>query len=556
MGALASYTHTDETVYTPTVTGSGKVSVKEDRLIGYAGNTAGLDYSGYWVLTKSGTPMLKTFVATEDIYDGSQLTSIFKLDTFGKTLTDAEEVGAGRYAIKLTGKTKDDYTAYGSALDADIFDAYGNDQSSDLNSEGVYNMVYTSAACGDASNDDWTVNVTFVPKNGTLTITISSVDVLSQHLKADSIVSYAAEDGYTTSGLIPTFHMVEQNYQSPAASYVIQLSNGHLIVIDGGINSEAPYLMEYLESLVPEGTKPIIEAWVLSHAHMDHIDAFRGFVTNASTYQGKLYLEGVYYSEVSDVVMSKYDDSHHHYTPYINRIGSVFKTTLGKEPQVYRMYTGQRFTFDTVVMDVMLANEQFTLSDYTRASQVSNPSVFNETSTWTMFTINGKKLLTAGDSNYIGKEFVVDNYSKEYLTVDIFTALHHGENINREQSADWSLTEGYHTDNDSFSNAITVKGAVLYAYPTDWNNETDRTTIKYRIQSFMKLQRQKGMSGIATSYESGSTGSKNPEDYFYHGQGTVVLTFGDTITANVKKHNNWVNDYAPAATPIEQQNIM
>ena len=550
VGALTSYTHTDETVYTPTVTGSGNVSVKEDRLIGYAGNTASLDYSGYWVLTKSGTPMLKSFVKADDIYDGSQLTNLFKLDTFSKTLANAEEVGAGRYTIKITGSTKAIYDQYCEALDAGIFDPYNNDQSSDLNSEGVYNKVYTSSACGDASNNDWYINATFLTTSGTsgtITITVSSAEVLSQHLKADSIVSYEAEDGYTTSGLTPTFHMIEQKFQEPAASYVIQLSNGHLIVIDGGINSEAPYLMEYLESLVPEGKKPIVEAWVLSHAHMDHIDSFRGFVTEASKYQGKLYLEGIYFSEASDVVMSTYDDGHHHYTPYLHRIGSVFQTTKGKEPQIYRMYTGQRYTFDTVVMDVMLANEQFTLSDYVRASQVTNPSVFNETSTWTMFTINGKKLLTAGDSNYIGKEFIVNNYSEDYLTVDIFTALHHGENINREKGS--SLV---YPTNDDFSNAITVKGAVLYAYPTDWYQEQSKTTIMKRIKVFMELQVSKGMSGIAATYESGSTAGSNPEDYFYHGQGTVVLTFGDSITANVKAHNDWVNEYAPDTTTTEE----
>ena len=556
IGALTSYTHTDETVYTPTVTGSGNVSVKADRLVGYAGNTASLDYNTYWVLTNNGTPMLKTFVAAENIYDGSQLTGIFKLDTVGKTLADAEEVGGGRYTIKLTGKTKDDYTAYCNALDAGVFDAYGNDQSSDLNAEGVYNMIYTSAACGDTANDDWVVNVTFLQKSGVLTITVSSVDKLSQHLKADSIEAYSATDGYTTSGLTPTFHMIEQKTQKPAASYVIQLSNGHFVVIDGGFKAEAPYLMEYLESLVPEGTKPIVEAWIISHAHQDHIETLELFVTQATTYQGKLYLEGIYYSEASDKVMSTVnsgkEDGHHHYSAYINRIGSVFQTTTGNEPQVYRMYTGQRYTFDTVdkvVMDVMLATEQFAWSDYQRAENVTNPSVFNETSTWTMFTINGKKLLTAGDSNYIGKEFVVNNYSTAYLTVDIFTALHHGENINREQSKQGGILTEPYTNNDNFSNAISVKGAVLYSYPIHWDDEQTKTTITARVNSFMKLQRQKGMSGIATTYESGSTGSKNPEDYFYHGQGTVVLTFGDdNITANVKAHNDWVNDYAPTTT--------
>ena len=517
---------------TPTVSGSGNVSVKADRLIGYAGNTAGLDYTNYWTLTKNGTPQLATFTSASDKYDGSQLTSLFKLDTVGKTLANAEDVGAGRYTVKLTGKALEDYNAYCEALDAGSFDAWGNDQSSDLNAEGVYNKVFTNA-------DNWVVNVSYMEKTKVLTITVSSVDTLSKHLKASSITAYTAEDGYTTSGLTPTFSMVEQKYTDPASSYVIQLSNGHFIVIDGGINNEAPYLMEYLESLVPEGKKPIIEAWVISHAHMDHMDVFRGFYSNLAKYQGKLYIEGIYFSEANDRIMSTVnageEDGHHHYLAYFKQVGSMFKTTTGAEPQVYRMYTGQRFTFDTVVMDVMLANEQFTWNDYVRAGNVTNPSVFNETSTWTMFTINGKKLLTAGDSNYIGKEFVVDNYSTDYLTVDIFTALHHGENINREQPS-------YSMKNDDFSKAITVKGAVFYSYPTDWYKETSKTTVKARIKEFMELQQDRGMTGFATTYESGSV-STDVKGYFYHGQGTVVLTFGESITANVKAKNDWVNSY-------------
>ena len=515
----------------PTVNGRGYVSKQYDRLIGYAGTTASLDYTNYWALAKEGTPILKYFADSADIYDGSQIDALLELDYWNSAnvaLSKAEEKGQGTYMLTISGSNLTAYNDYLAALDAGIFDAYGNDQSGDLNTEGVYNAIYTSVNCGDSANDDWVVNVTYV--DGTIYISIATGQLLSQHLKADSITAYAAEDGYTTSGLTPTFHMLEEKYYS-ASSYVIQLSNGHLIVIDGGINTEAPYLFEYMQSLVPEGEKPIIEAWVLSHGHYDHVGAMMGIVQNASTYAGKVYLEGIYYNEASEVVLADYasaDDAHHQYMGYIEKISSVFKTTKGGEAEIYRMYTGQRYTFDGVTMDIMLSQELITADDYTSTASGGAGDVFNETSTWTLFTINGKKLLTMGDASEASKERIVDMYSTSYLTVDVFTAMHHGKNINRLSSK----ILGY--PNDSFSQALTVNSVVLYPFTEDLTAESERVGeyVAGRNKAFLN----KMNLGIATTYADGSTGTG---DYFYYGQGTSVLTFGDSITAKVLAHNDW-----------------
>ena len=407
-----------------------------------------------------------------------------------------------------------------------------------MNNEGVYNAIYTSKKCDDTTNDDWVVNVTYVDE--TIYISIATGQPVSQHLKADSIVPYTTEgnevdDGYTTSGLTPTFHMLEEKYYS-ASSYVIRLSNGHFIVIDGGINSEAPYLMDYMTSLIPEdGKKPIIEAWVLSHGHLDHVGAMMGFVQNASVYAGKVYLEGIYFSEPNDSVTTAYDDPHHQYMGYIEKITSVFKTTKGKEADIYRMYTGQRYTFDGVTMDVMMAQELLTASDYAyNESGVEGvKNVFNETSTWTMFTMNGKKLLTAGDAAISSTKRIVSMYSESYLTVDAFTALHHGMNLNRGLSY-----SPFSTNNDAFCSALTVTGVVLYSYQKDWL-DLDANASEYiivdRNQDFIDGQTE--LAGLSTTYADGSTGTAK---YLYYGQGTSVLTFGDDgITAEVKDNFDW-----------------
>jgi L-ascorbate metabolism protein UlaG (beta-lactamase superfamily) len=53
-------------------------------------------------------------------------------------------------------------------------------------------------------------------------------------------------------------------------SFIFQLKNGHFLISDGGMATDLPYLLDYLDSLVPEGEKPIVDGWIISHAHGDH----------------------------------------------------------------------------------------------------------------------------------------------------------------------------------------------------------------------------------------------------------------------------------------------
>ena len=77
----------------PAITGKAGSSVKSDRLIGYTGTSAGLDFVNYWVLTKNSTPGLKTFTATEDIYDSTGINDQLQLTYWDKTVADAEDKG-------------------------------------------------------------------------------------------------------------------------------------------------------------------------------------------------------------------------------------------------------------------------------------------------------------------------------------------------------------------------------------------------------------------------------------------------------------------------------
>ena len=585
-------------------------SPKTNRFIGYAGatdtngNYIGLDFAGNsisdnsgfsgWSFIKGGTPVLTYFVGNTDegkivsseiVRDYNEtvaeIDSLLKLDYWESaksvSYSSAEDKGSGNYVITLPGISYSSeagisYTGYINALTADdsIFTAYENDNDKALNDEGVYNAILTSKIKGDDLNKDWVVIMTYVEGStkgvGTVYISVSMGQPLSTHLKASDVATtdYQAADGYTAETPQKVkFHMLEENYYS-ASSYVIQLSNGHFIIIDGGVDGESDELFAYLKSLIPEeadGTqkKPIVEAWIISHGHVDHCGLLQTVFRHSQLYKNsikdengnirgreyekEIYVEGIYFNEPSAYVTRTYDDGHYPFVGGIKDAARLFNTTGGGHPQIYRMQTGQRYTFDTVKMDILLAQELLTMEEY--ASTASEPGdAFNETSTWTLFTFdegksNEKTLLTAGDGSEASKNKIVAMYGDtEFMTVNVFTALHHGTNLNRLKGNGYSPA----TENDTFSNALTVKDVVLFANRYDFSIENTAVSeskdgkvpavVAQRVNLFLNKMTELGQN-INVEYDPGAT-SKEDNRYFYYGQGTCVLTFGsDKISVRV-----------------------
>ena len=77
---------------------------------------------------------------------------------------------------------------------------------------------------------------------------------------------------------------------SQGNSYVFRTKNGKVVVMDGGVQTEAGYLRGFLGVLGNE-----VEAWFISHPHRDHIGAFSEILKKPDD----LKIKAVYHSEFS-----------------------------------------------------------------------------------------------------------------------------------------------------------------------------------------------------------------------------------------------------------------
>ena len=374
---------------------------------------------------------------------------------------NVEDYGGGTYLLAVNGSTMEEFQAYQTLLEEEGFTKYVDNGETGLDG-AVYTATYTK--------DDLVLTVTHMTKLEKTYLTAAQGLPLSEHLLYQEAYTAGNQEGAKTS-----LHMLEM-YDN-GNSFVIQLKDGHFIVNDGGLAKDLPYLLDYLESLTSEGEKPVIEAWIISHAHGDHVGAFNELIKNSDNME-RIIVEGIYFNEPSSTLCERLDSSVVSQIRYMPMVARNLKTTKGTAPEIYRVQTGQRYYFNDITMDILHTQEQMVYGSYS--------GDYNDSSTWCMFTIEGQKFLHAGDAEFGSVDVVMNTYDKEYFDLDVFAVFHHGINVY-----------------DYFTDFCTLK-TVLYT--------------NYRCGSYYgtgtHAHEEENAHLIAASAES-----------LAHGDGTKVLTF-------------------------------
>ena len=110
--------------------------------------------------------------------------------------------------------------------------------------------------------------------------------------------------------------------------------------------------MDYLESLVPEGEVPVIEAWFITHAHLDHHGVALGLIENKE-YADRIRVNSIYYSDPGKDVKDLFARSSEKVSSlalYAQNVSNALKTSEGDHPKLYKPRVGERYYFNDITV--------------------------------------------------------------------------------------------------------------------------------------------------------------------------------------------------------------
>jgi len=200
-------------------------------------------------------------------------------------------------------------------------------------------------------------------------------------------------------------------------SYVIRLSDGRFIIIDGGREFE-PDAMRLFECLKrsSNGEKPIIAAWILTHPHSDHFHCYIKFM---DMYQDAVEIEKYLFTfpEHDDLVhypavMNKdrrFEDS----SIYTN-IPFMLERMERSGAPIYSPHTGQRYVIGDAVCDVLGSIDD----------TIHRSTNVNSTSLVIRMELGGQIILWGADACF--SELQISEKYGSYLKADILQVPHHG----------------------------------------------------------------------------------------------------------------------------------
>ena len=187
-------------------------------------------------------------------------------------------------------------------------------------------------------------------------------------------------------------------------SYVFQTDRGRLIVMDGGMNEEAPFLSGFLSALGCE-----VEAWFISHPHNDHM----GALTEILKKPGDLKIKKIYHSRFSESLIDReepYNIYAREFYAEIDKLNpSITEVIDLKEP-------GLELKIDGLNLKILgVTNEELA---YT------NP--YNNSSMIIRVWDKAKSIVFLGDAGIECGDKVLNSAFRNDLDCDYLQMAHHG----------------------------------------------------------------------------------------------------------------------------------
>lgn len=205
--------------------------------------------------------------------------------------------------------------------------------------------------------------------------------------------------------------MFKGNESGQQISIVIESNDGQLIVVDGGLKTNAPYLSKYIKS---KGGK--VAAWLLTHPHEDHVGALSVILEQQKVAGHPDFYDidpgQIYFSFAPYSYYEQYEQGYR--LPMIKEVMEDL-AAYPAEKKHENSERGTTFSYGNVSVEIL--NTAYSIPIDTG----------NNSSICYMITINGKKLLITGDLPYEAAGKLLEELPPEKLKADIVQMAHHGQ---------------------------------------------------------------------------------------------------------------------------------
>ena len=203
---------------------------------------------------------------------------------------------------------------------------------------------------------------------------------------------------------------------APGMSFAIALSDGRFVLIDGGsfVEEDCDDLYAFLRERTPAGQKPVIAAWLWTHAHIDHIELPQRFIER---YHDAVVVQMLGYNFPDYREVAVENENAAQAQQLVERCCNTVRAYYPSAPH-FVFHTGQRLYFPGVTFEFIYTQED----RYPKAFRW-----INFTSAAFRVVTDKKTALILSDCDKSLCRFMAENYGAA-LKCDVLQPTHHGFN--------------------------------------------------------------------------------------------------------------------------------
>lgn len=200
--------------------------------------------------------------------------------------------------------------------------------------------------------------------------------------------------------------LANQSSDSQQLAAVFQSSDGHVIVVDGGVAEDEDHLINVIQSFGGH-----VDCWLITHPHRDHVGALTGILNSQDT---SITVDDYYFSLLDQGWYDENDSDE-------AGISYLLREALYTNAPSDRLHNG--LSAGTTVS--LSENLSFTIVN----NALKIPGIFAGNSSGIIYDIDidGQHFLMLGDMSQVGGDAIMDSGLLDDIHCDYVQIAHHGQ---------------------------------------------------------------------------------------------------------------------------------